>query len=85
MSPSASENPMSGEKRSPSMTSNAFSQWRSMPVLPKSQRRAIFTPKIDPISAWELDTGSASLHAPRSQIIAETRIEMIIIIPNVID
>ena len=41
-------------------------------------------PRIDPISAWELDTGSARYQAQRSQIIAEIRIDITRIIPKLV-
>ncbi len=82
MSKYANPNQIRGEIRSHIITSCAFPQCGIIPAPAGMNMRAILTPRIDPMRAWELDTGSARYQAPRSQIIAETRIEITRIIPK---
>lgn len=85
MTPIAREKPIIGEIRRPSITSSAFHQFGTT-VIPLGRSVSVMLiQRIDPISACELDTGRASHHAQRSQIIADTRIEITRIIPNAVD
>jgi hypothetical protein len=66
---------MMGEIRSQIITSPAFPQCGVKSFHTEEFVTTKLTPRIEPISACELDTGSARYHAPRSHIIAEISIE----------
>lgn len=76
---------MTGDMRSHSITSRAFHQFGLTFKSLGMNVRVILIQRIDQMRACELDTGSASHHAPRSQIIEDTRIEITSVIPNAVD
>jgi hypothetical protein len=84
MSRKAKPNQMRGDMRSQIITSSAFHQWGIDHAHIGIYMRATLTPSIDPMRAWELDTGSARYQAPRSQIMADTRIDITITIPKLV-
>ncbi len=67
--------PIKGEIRSQIITSPAFHQCGAKSFHTEEFVTTKLTPRIDPMSACELDTGRARYHAPRSQIIADMSIE----------
>ena len=84
MRKNAKPKPIIGEIRSPIITSCAFPQWGIVSAHAGINISVMLIPRIDPISAWELDTGSARYQAQRSQIIAEIRIDITRIIPKLV-
>lgn len=84
MSISARPNQRSGDIRSHSMTSFAFAQCGTTHIPNVVSEKAILTPIIEPISACELDTGSASHQAQRSHMIEANNIDRMRHIPTTV-
>ena len=63
-------NPNSGEMSSDSPISPALPQLTAAPVESGSSEKASPTPKMEPISAWELELGKPYHQVPRFQMMA---------------
>src|SRR5262245_40966415 len=67
-SSAAEAKPTNGDTSSPSPASPALTQFTPLSPLPVSRLLAMPTPRIEPISVWELDTGSPRYHVQRFHI-----------------
>jgi hypothetical protein len=77
----ARKKPKNGEVNSEDITSVTLCQFNATPELPGKNLNARPTPKIDPISEWELEIGIPNHQLVRFHIIAVHISDIIIAIP----